>query len=74
MTRRKLEFFEPKKLHHFVDLDEPIIKMYTVLRFQIVFHKIIEKSNLTLIEVNVICEVPFYFIKKFKCFYKGQEV
>jgi hypothetical protein len=62
MTRGKLEFFEPKKFHHFVDLDEPIIKMYTVLRFQIVFHKIIEKSNLTF-EINVICEVPFYFIK-----------
>jgi hypothetical protein len=29
-------------LHHFVELDELILEMYTVLRFQIVFHKIIE--------------------------------
>jgi len=39
--------------------------------FAIVFHKIIKKaensfvqkkSDLTLIEINVICEVPFYFV------------
>jgi len=27
-----------------------------------------EKSDLTLIEINVLCEVPFYFINKFKWF------
>ena len=42
-TTGKLNIFEPKKSHHFVDLDKLILKMYTVLRFQIVFHKVIEE-------------------------------
>jgi len=29
-TRGKLEFYESKKSHHFVDLDELILKMYTI--------------------------------------------
>jgi hypothetical protein len=40
-TRGKLKIFEPSKSHHFVDLDELILKMYTVLGFEIVFCKII---------------------------------
>jgi len=36
--------FEPKKSHHFVDLYELILKMCTVMRFQIAFHKIIEEN------------------------------
>ena len=36
--------FEPKKSQHFVDLHELILKMYTVLGFEIVFHKIIEEN------------------------------
>ena len=43
-TREKLKIFEPSKSHHFVDLDELILKMYTVLRFQILFYKIIEEN------------------------------
>ncbi len=39
-----LKMFEPKKSQHFVDLDNLILKMYTFLRFQIVFHKIIEEN------------------------------
>jgi hypothetical protein len=31
--------------HHFVDLDDLILKMYTVWRFDIVFHKIIEENG-----------------------------
>jgi len=31
--------------HHFVELDELIIKMYSVWRFEIVFHKIIEENR-----------------------------
>ena len=42
-TREKLKIFEPSKSHHFVDLDELILKMYTVLRFEI-FHKMIEEN------------------------------
>ena len=34
-----LKTFEPKKSHHFVDLNELILKMYTVLRFKIIFLK-----------------------------------
>jgi hypothetical protein len=30
--------------HHIVELDELTRKMYTVMRFQIVFHKIIEEN------------------------------
>jgi hypothetical protein len=39
-----LEFFEPKKSHHFVDLNELILKIYTVLEFEILLHKIIEEN------------------------------
>jgi len=31
------------KSHHFVELDELIIEMYTVWEFEIAFHKIIEE-------------------------------
>ena len=44
-TTGKLKIFEPKKSHHFVDRNEfRILKMYTFLTFQIVFHKIIEEN------------------------------
>jgi hypothetical protein len=33
-----------KKSHHFEDLDEPILKMYTVSWFETVFHKLIEEN------------------------------
>jgi len=36
--------FEPRKSHCFVDLDELIRKMYTVLRFQLVFNQIIKEN------------------------------
>jgi hypothetical protein len=42
-TTEKLKKFEPEKSYHSVDLNELILKMYTVLRFEIVFHKIIEE-------------------------------
>ncbi len=35
--------FEPKQSHYFVDLDQLILKMYTVWGFEI-FHKIIEEN------------------------------
>ncbi len=38
-TKGKLEIYESKKSHHIVDLDELILKMYTVLRLEIAFHK-----------------------------------
>ncbi len=41
----KLKFFEPKKSHQFVDLDELILRMYSVWGFDIVFHKIIEENG-----------------------------
>jgi hypothetical protein len=43
-TTGKIKIFEPKKSYHFVILDELILKIYTVLRFQIVHHKIIEEN------------------------------
>jgi hypothetical protein len=36
-TTGKLKIFEPKKSHRSVDFDELILKIYTVLSFQIVF-------------------------------------
>ncbi len=36
---------EPKKSHHFIDLNELILKMYTALMLQIAFHKIIEENG-----------------------------
>ena len=41
---RKLKIFETKKSHHFLDLNEVILKIYTVWVFEIVFHKIIEEN------------------------------
>jgi hypothetical protein len=43
-TTGKLKIFDPKKSHHYVDLDELILIMFTILRFQIVLHKIIEEN------------------------------
>ena len=43
-TTGKSKKFEPKKQHNFVDLGELILKMYTVFRLDIVFHKIIEEN------------------------------
>jgi len=40
----KSKKFKPKKLHHFVDLDKLILKMYTVWGFDIAFHKIFEEN------------------------------
>ncbi len=39
-----LKLQEAKKSHHCVDLYKPILKMYIVLGFEIVFHKIIEEN------------------------------
>ena len=36
--------YELKKSLRFVDLDQLILKMHTVLEFEIVFHKIIEEN------------------------------
>ena len=36
--------FELKKSRHFLDIDELILKMYTGLGFEIVFHKLIEEN------------------------------
>jgi hypothetical protein len=40
----KSKIFDPKESHHFVDLYELILEMYTVLGFDILFHKIIEEN------------------------------
>jgi len=44
VTRGKLNNFQLKKSHHFVEHDELILKMYTVLEFAAVFHKLIEEN------------------------------
>ena len=44
LTTGKLKFFKIKMLHYFVDLDELIHKMNTVLGFEKVFHKVIEEN------------------------------
>ncbi len=44
LTTGKLKFFKIKMLHYFVDLDELILKMNTVLGFEKVFHKVIEEN------------------------------
>ncbi len=41
ITSGKLKFFEHKKTHNFLDLNELIIKMYIIWKFEIVFHKLI---------------------------------
>jgi hypothetical protein len=43
-TTGKFKNFEPKKQHQFVDLGKLILKIYTVFRFDIVFHKLIEEN------------------------------
>ena len=43
-TEGKLKFFEPKISHHFLDLYDLILKMYTFWGFEIIFHKIIGKK------------------------------
>ena len=39
-----MKIFELKIYHHFVELNELILKMHTVLWFKVVFHKIIEEN------------------------------
>ena len=46
--------FEPEKSHHFVDLDKLILKMYTVLRFHIVFYKIVEENRKFFLIFNIL--------------------
>jgi hypothetical protein len=43
-TRGKSKLFELKISLHFAELDELILKMYTILGLEKVFYKIIEKN------------------------------
>ena len=43
-TKGKLKIFKHKNSHSFVDLDELLLKMYTVLRFHIVLIKKTRKN------------------------------
>ena len=52
-TRGKLKITLLKILHHFVELDELMLKMHTVLRLEIVFHKFIEENwKKTCVEIS----------------------
>ena len=44
-TRGKLRNFYFKISHHFVEFNELVLKMYTVLWFEVVFHKIIKENR-----------------------------
>ena len=44
MIQRKIKIFGLKISHHFLELNKLILKMYSVLRFKAVFHKIIEEN------------------------------
>jgi hypothetical protein len=42
--QENLKNFEPKKSNLYVELDELIIKIHTLLGFELAFHKIIEEN------------------------------
>ena len=64
---RKIKIFLYMISHHIVELDELTRKMYTVMRFQIVFNKIIEENwknlsrNKLFHKMTIFLRISFYF-------------